>query len=59
MLKIYLTIFLLISSGLSSEIVQKLEVEGNTRISQETIKVYGNINLGNDYSEFEIIARQF
>ena len=54
MLKIYLTIFLLISSGLSSEIVQKLEVEGNTRISQETIKVYGNINLGNDYSEFEI-----
>ena len=40
--------------NLSAEIVQKLSVKGNDRISEETIKVYGEINFGQDYSVFEV-----
>ena len=29
-------------------------MQGNKRISTETIKVYGDITLGNDYSNLEI-----
>ena len=54
MLKIYTTIFLLIFFNLSAEIIQKLEVKGNDRFSVETIKVYGEITIGKDYSVFEI-----
>ena len=54
MLKIYTTIFLLIFFNLSADIVKKIEVNGNKRISDETIKVYGEINIGKDYSVFEI-----
>ena len=54
MLKIYTTIFLLISFNLFGEIIQKLEVKGNDRIGQETIMVYGEITMGKDYSSFDI-----
>ena len=51
----YLTIiFLLISTSLSADIVKKIEIEGAERISKETIKVYGDIKLGEDYSDFNI-----
>jgi len=54
MLKIYTTIFLLISFNLYAEVIQKLEVRGNDRIGQETIMVYGEITMGKDYSSFDI-----
>jgi outer membrane protein insertion porin family len=54
MLKIYITLFLLISSNLLADIFNQLEINGNDRISQETIKVYGEINIGEDYSAFDI-----
>jgi len=54
MLKIYTTLFVLFFFSLSAEIAQKLEVKGNNRISTETIKVYGEITIGKDYSAFEI-----
>ena len=50
-------IFLLIAfyhSYLSAEIVNSLDVKGNNRISTETIKVYGEIELGRDYSNLDI-----
>jgi len=54
MFKIYTILFSLFFLNLAAEIVQKLEVTGNSRISDETIKVYGDINLGKDYSPFDI-----
>ena len=53
MLKIYFTLLYFIFFNLYGEIVQKLEVQGNKRISAETIKVYGDITLGKDYSNVE------
>jgi outer membrane protein insertion porin family len=54
MLKIYTIIFSLFLFSLSAEIIQKVETKGNQRISSETIIVYGNINIGKNYSEFEL-----
>ena len=54
MLKIYTSLFFLFFLNLSAEIIQKLDVKGNKRISGETIKVYGEITLGKDYSSFDL-----
>ena len=54
MLKIYAILCFFIFFNLSAEIIQKLEVKGNNRISDETIKVYGNITLGKNYSTNEV-----
>ena len=51
----FLFIFaLLFSFPLNAEILKKLEVEGNSRISTETLKVYGEIELNKDYSTDDI-----
>ena len=54
MFKIYITIFLLFFVNLYADIVQKIEVKGNNRIGDETIKVYGEITVGKNYSAFDI-----
>ena len=54
MMKYLLIIIVFFNFSLSAEIVKKLEVEGNIRISAETIKVYGDINLNKDYSAFDL-----
>ena len=54
MLKIYTTLFILIFSNLSAETVQRLEVKGAERFTNETIKVYGEITIGKDYSSYDI-----
>jgi outer membrane protein insertion porin family len=50
MFKYLILISLFLTLNLSAEIVKKLEVKGNTRISDETIKVYGEIKINEDYS---------
>ena len=45
---------LLFSSNLNAEILKKVEIQGNSRISSETIKVYGEIELNKDYSSDDI-----
>ena len=55
----YLNKFLIIGlvlqfffSPLKAEIVNKIDIQGNSRISDETIKVYGNIlELGSDFTK--------
>ena len=52
---IFIIIIGLISlSNLNAEIVKKVEISGNNRISVETIKVYGNIKINKDYSEIDL-----
>ena len=53
---LYLIIILSIffSSQLKAEVLKKLEVKGNSRISEETLKVYGEIQINKDYSNDDI-----
>ncbi len=41
-------------SALNAEIVKNIAIEGNKRISDETIKIYGNISLNKDYKESDL-----
>ena len=47
-----ISIILLIPfSNVNGEVIKKIDINGNNRISDETIKVYGNIELNKDYKE--------
>ncbi len=53
-----LLIFIILSflsfSIVLAETVNKIEISGNTRVSNETIKIYGDIKLNQDYSEKDL-----
>ena len=54
-MKKYIIAFLLfINTYAYSEIVSKVEVEGNSRVSKETILVYGDISLNSDYETSDL-----
>ena len=50
-----LVFFILVSfsliTKLSAEIINKITINGNTRVSDETIKVYGDISEGKEVDE--------
>ena len=37
-----------------SEVVKKVDVQGNDRISQETIMIFGDIEIGKNYEQSDI-----
>ena len=52
-------IFILISSFLiffisNAEIVKDIKIDGNKRVSSETVKIYGKIELNKDYKEKDL-----
>ena len=49
-----LIFFCFVISSTQAEIVNKVVITGNERVSDETIKIYGKINLGKDYSESDL-----
>ena len=53
--KIIIILFLIPLFSISNaEIVKKIVIEGNKRVSEETIKIYGDINLDKDLSENDL-----
>ncbi len=48
---IYILIIFLSFSTAKTEVLEKINIQGNKRVSNETIKIYGNIEIGKDYSE--------
>ena len=55
LIKLFLTfIFLLVFNNSFADILKKIEVKGNKRISDETIKVYGEIKINKDYKDDDI-----
>ena len=52
-IKLSLIIFF-ISSVSKAEIVSKIIIEGNKRVSDETIKIYGDVDLNKDYSDLDL-----
>ena len=56
---IYRLIFIISISNicffnLNAEILKKIEIIGNDRVSKETIKIYGNINLNKEYNDNDL-----
>ena len=52
---IFFYLYLIISiSNAFSDVVDKIEVKGNERISSETIVIFGDISLGKDYQNSDI-----
>ena len=51
--KIFLIYFLFFNSTFA-ELINKIEIEGNKRITKETIKAFANIQLNNDYSSDDV-----
>ena len=41
-------------SFLSAEIIKKIDISGNDRISDETVKVYGDISINQNVDNFKI-----
>ena len=46
--------FLSLSFKSSAEVVNKVEIQGNERITKETIIIYGDIKIGSDYETSDL-----
>ena len=51
--KISLLVFFLISYA-NAEILKKIEINGNKRISDETIKIFSNLEINQDLSKSDL-----
>ena len=51
---LFLIFFINQTSVSKAEIVKDIEINGNFRVSDETVKIYGKIILNQDYSEVEL-----
>ncbi len=47
-------ISIFIFSNLKAEIIKSVDISGNKRISEETIKIYGGIKINENYSEADL-----
>ena len=47
-------LFIIVQSAVNAEVVKSLKVEGNERISNETIVVFGDIIIGNNYEASDL-----
>ena len=46
MLKIYTFLIFFIFSSLSAEVINKIEINGNKRVSGETVKMFAKVSIG-------------
>ena len=51
---IILVFSILCYTSLQAEIVKSIVIEGNKRVSTETIKIYGGIEINKDYSNKDL-----
>ena len=49
----FLSFYFLISLA-KAEIVQDIKINGNKKISDETIKIYGGVKIGQDYIDKDL-----
>ena len=55
MKKFLIILFLILfNSSVFAEVIKKIEISGNERVSDETIKVYGNISLNQNVDNLKI-----
>ncbi len=53
-LYIILISVLIWTSSVRAEILEKVKISGNTRVSNETVMIYGDIKINNNYTEKEL-----
>ncbi len=53
-LTVFFSIYIFANANLHAEVVKKVVIEGNQRISKETIVIFGDILLGNNYESNDI-----
>ena len=53
-LLIIVLIYLFYSSSVTAEVIKKINISGNNRVSNETIKIYGGIKINKDYTEKDL-----
>ena len=46
--------FIFLATKIFAEIVNKVDIQGNERISSETIKIFGDINVGGNYESQDV-----
>ena len=51
---LFFFIFFIFFANIKAEIVNEVQIQGNKRISNETIKIYGDINVNKDYSKKDL-----
>ena len=51
---ILISFFLIFFSISKAEIVKEIKIDGNKRVSSETVKIYGKIELNKDYQEKDL-----
>ena len=49
-----ISLLLFFNTTVYSEIVKNIQITGNKRVSDETIKIYGEIKINEDYSESDL-----
>ena len=50
----YILILLFHIGYVQAEIIKKIDINGNNRVSEETIKVYGDLQINKDYNDKEL-----
>ncbi len=50
----YILILFFHLTYLNAEVVKEIQISGNQRVSEETVKVYGNIEINKDYNELDL-----
>ena len=55
---IFTSIVFLFFSIANGEIVEKIEINGNKRVSTETIKLYGDIETKKDYQDRDLKPKE-
>ena len=51
---IFIFIYTIFLSFSKAEVIKNIQIEGNKRVSKETIKIYGDIKLNKNYSEIDL-----
>ena len=55
MKKFLIILFLILfNNSVFAEVIKKIEISGNERVSDETVKVYGNISLNQNVDNLKI-----
>ena len=52
--KIFVILYLYFCNILSAEVIKKIEITGNERVSDETVKVYGGVSINQDIDNLKI-----
>ena len=51
---VFCTLLLLFTSKSYTEVIKKVNINGNERITKQTIIVYGDIKIGSDYQSSDV-----